>query len=321
MASRSERSPALSTKLRKQLVAAALVKEIPVTGWVYTATASPDGRTLLLGGNGAIDVVDLNRGSSRQVTPPAARREEVSRLAFTPDGKRVVATLWSGAVAVLAWPTLKQIAVHQVTDERLHALAVMPDGRSAWVGGGDEKRTRIDLRSGRVLASQQGERMWLGALALSPDGKTLVTGDAATNVRICDGKTGKQKKVTRLGSAHELVVTADEVLVPSLEFASVNLATGRVRKRFEGVHRLGARAAVVLDGGAFVASVGNHEATFAIWERASGLPRLMLKPLKKRGFETLVTAGENLVTVPYCDGPLQIWRTQALVDAARHIHA
>lgn len=320
MASRSVSSSALPTKLRKQLIAAALVKEISVKGWVYTATASPDGRTVLLGGNSAIDVVDLDRGSSRQVRPPAARHEAVSRLAFTPDGKRVVATLWSGAVAVLAWPTLKQIAVHQVVeDERLHGLAVMPDGRSAWVGGGDEKRTRIDLKTGRVLASQAGEKMWLSALAVSPDGKTLVTGDASTNVRICDGRTGKQKKVIRLGSANDFVVTNDEVLVASLRFASVNLATGRIRKRFDGVHRLGTGGAVLLDGGALVASVGHHEATFAIWDRATGRARLMLKPLKKRGFETLVVAGENLVTVPYCDGPLQVWRAQALVDAVRRL--
>lgn len=305
-------------KLRKQITAAALVKDISAPeGWIYTATPAPDGSALLLGTSGALHRVDLLAGTTRQVIVDAADRDAVSDIAFTPDGSRLVATCWSGCVAVLDWPTLRPLVTHSVATDRLHALAIMPDGRSAWVGGHDQKRTRIDLETGAVLASQHGEWGWLSAAAVSDDGSTLVTGDAATVVRLCDAITGVERKALKLGIAHNLEMAGEEVLIPSLRLATVNVTSGRVVKRFEGEHKLGATAAVFVDDGALVVSVAQHDALMVIWDRKTGEPLLTMKPLKKGGFASVVIAGDHLVTVPYCDQPLSVWRTGVLARAAR----
>src|SRR4051812_32804923 len=135
-----------SPKDRKKITAAALVKEIELPpGYIYCATLTPDGQ-LLLGRHGEVEVVDLANGKSKRVKVDAAQGDALSQVRLTPDGKRLVATMWNGSVAVLAWPKLTKIKVHKVAkDQRLHALAILPDGKSAWVGGHDETRSRIDL--------------------------------------------------------------------------------------------------------------------------------------------------------------------------------
>ncbi|MFY0533434.1 WD40 repeat domain-containing protein [Nannocystis pusilla] len=182
--------PLAPLKERKQLMAACLERDIPLEGWNYCATLDPDGAKLLLGRHGGILVIDLASGGSHEVEVPAAVYDAVSNVAFTPDRTRVIATLWVGSVAVLTWPELRCIAAHRVCDTRLHGLAVLQDGRSAWVGGHDGKRTRIDLGDGTVLAARAGEAMWMADAALSPDGELLVTADAAGNVRLCDPDSG-----------------------------------------------------------------------------------------------------------------------------------
>lgn len=293
-------------KLRKELTAKHLVREIPVTGWLYTGTLSPDGRKLLLGRHAGIDVVDLASGEIMTVTIPGAQHDAISQIQFTPDGSRVIAALWIGAVAVLEWPSLDQVALHPIAPDRMHGLAVMPDGASAWVGGHDEKRTRIDLDTGKVLASKGGESMWMSSAVLAPDASVLVTSDAATNVRLCDPQTGAERtKLERLGIAHNMVCRGGELLVPSLTVSVVDLATGETRRAMTGEHKLGAQTAVFLDEN-IIASGGAHDPLLVIWRPEP----LVLKPYKKGAIEKLIVMpdGEHLLVVPRFDNPLQLWR-------------
>jgi WD40 repeat protein len=304
-------------KIRKRITAAALTKEIALaqSQWVYTATLAPDQRSLLLGVSGAIEVVDLLDGTTRHVEVKAGHHDAVSKLRFTPDGERIVATLWNGFVALLEWPSLRPIAAYSIAPDRLHACAVLPDGKSAWVGGHDCKRTRVDLATGDVLATQAGEWGWVSDAALSPDGTTLVTSDAATVLRLCDGATGRQRAQLKLGIAHNMIVGESLALVPSLSLAIVDIAAGRVVTKFEGEHKLGAMAAVY--AGDTVVSVGHHDPFLVIWDRTSGRPLLTMKPLKKLAFASVIVAGDQLVTIPLSELPIQVWRTEVLIEAAR----
>jgi WD40 repeat protein len=304
-------------KIRKRITAAALAKEIPLpeSTWVNTATLAPDGRSLLLGSSAAIVVVDLEAGTHRRVEVKAAQYDSVSKVRFTPDGKRIVATCWNGFVAVLAWPSLKQIAAYSIAKDRLHACAVMPDGESAWVGGHDCKRTRVELETGDVLATQTGEWGWISDAAVTPDGSTLVTSDAATVLRFCDGAKGRERKQLKLGIAHNIIVGEREALVPNLYLALVDVATGQVTKKLEGEHKLGAMAAVHADE--MIISVGQHDPLMVVWDRESGRPLLTMKPLKKLAFASIVVVGDQVVSVPLSELPIQVWRTAALVEAAR----
>jgi WD40 repeat protein len=311
-------------KVRKQITAAGLVKEIPLeTAFVHAARLAPDGRSILLcvqaAGIGCIDVFDVGEMTTRRVPIPSAT-DAISAIAFVPDGDRIVATCWSGHVFVLEWPSLREIKKHKVATTRLHGVAVMPDGRSAWVGGHDEKRTRIDLKIGRVIAQQGGESMWLSDAVISRDGETLITSDAATNVRLCDAFTGEQRAILRLGIAHNMKVTDGEVIVPNLYPAILDLATGEVSTKLEGEHELGARDMILVDDGKLAITVGFRDPLLTVWDRAEARPLLTHKLRAKGPSEAVfaVDAGAQLVVVPVLsEDPIQIWKSSVLLEAAR----
>lgn len=320
-------------KVRKQITAAALVKEIPLPAkqldrpdntiptWAWSATLAPDERSLLVGSDGEIVVVDLVDATVRCVDVAAAHDERsggsqrVTQIRFTPDHGRACVTTMGGKLAVLAWPSLEQLASYTITSESLHACAVLPDGASAWVGGHDCKRSRIDLATGKVLASQSGEWGWVSELALSPDGATLITSDAGTVIRFCDGLSGRERSQLELGIADNIIVGATEALIPNLYTAIVSLPDGKVLTKFEGEHKLGTSAAVYV--GDAVVSVGSNDTLMVVWDRATGRPLLTMKPTKKGSFTSLVVVGDWLVTVPRYEAPLQVWRSAELVAAAR----
>lgn len=305
-------------KVRKRITAAALTKEIAIPDpmWIYTATLAPDARSLLLGTAGAVVIVDLADGTHRRVEVAAATQDTVSKLRFTPDGERIVATCWNGFVAVLEWPSLRPIAAYSIASNRLHACAVLPDGNSAWVGGHDCKRTRVELDTGKTLAVQSGEWGWVSDAALSPDGTTLITSDAATVLRICDGATGTLRHELKLGIAHNILVDDTHALVPNLYSAIIDITDGRIVTKLDGEHKLGAAAAVYADSNTIM-SVGQHDPHMVVWDRDSGRPLLTMKPLKKLAFASIIATGDSLVTIPVCELPIQVWRTAPLVEAAR----
>lgn len=301
---------------RKRITAACLARELPMPEtFPYAALVTPDERTLLVGGSAVVHRIDLESGASESVRPLDGEYETFSQLELTPDGSRLVVTVWSGVVAVLAWPSLRKIAVHRVCNTRLHALAVMPDGRSAWVGGHDEKRSRIDLETGDVLAQQGGESMWMAEAVVAPDGSLLVTGDAGTNIRFCDADTGRERKVLRLGSPGRLSLAGAELLVPAIDTQIVDTSTYEVTTRCTGEHKLGAEDAVVTDGGAIVITGGNHDPTIALWNR-DGRPLLTLKPFKKGAIRAVRVVGEQLLVIGL-DAPAQLWHLPGLIAAAR----
>ncbi|WP_434426157.1 WD40 repeat domain-containing protein [Nannocystis pusilla] len=311
--------PLAPLKERKQLMAACLERDIPLGGWNYCATLDPDGTKLLLGRPGGILVIDLASGGTHEVEVPAAAYDAVSSVAFTPDRTRVIATLWVGSVAVLTWPELRCIAAHRVCDTRLHGLAVLQDGRSAWVGGHDGKRTRIDLDDGTVLAARAGEQMWMADAALSPDGELLVTADAACNVRLCDPDSGVERRSLRShGIAHDMSFHGPELLLPALTTAIVDVASGATRAGFTGEHKLGAQTATLLADD-LVATGGAHDPLLVLWNRADGSSALTLKPFNKGAIERVLRTpdGEHLIVVPRCDHAVQIWHATGLTEAAR----
>ncbi|MDC0716668.1 WD40 repeat domain-containing protein [Nannocystis bainbridge] len=311
--------PLAPLKDRKQLMAACLERDIAIEGWNYCATLDPDGATLLLGRNSGILVIDLVSGGSREVEVPAAVYDAVSCLEFTADRTRVIATLWVGSVAVLTWPELRCVAVHRVCDTRLHGLAVLQDGRSAWLGGHDGRRTRIDLDDGTVLAACADEQMWMADAALSPDGELLVTADAAGNVRLCDPQSGAERRLLRIsGSAQNMSFHGEELLVPSLTTAIVDVASGETRAGFTGEHKLGAQTATFVTD-ELVATGGAHDPLLVLWDRTDGSSALTLKPYNKGAIERVLLTPdrEHLVVVPRCDQAVQIWRATGLVEAAR----
>src|SRR6266511_2629982 len=109
---------------------------------------------------------------------------EVYALAFSPDSKVLASGHKDKMVLLWDVQTGKEIAALKHTDQ-VHAVAFAPDGKLLATGSDDANApiklwawgpADADPPRGKLLATLEGHRCAVRALAFSPDGNTLASG-------------------------------------------------------------------------------------------------------------------------------------------------
>lgn len=143
---------------------------------------SPDGR-LIAGGaqDGTVVVWDA---ATRQPAAPLDGRHEsaVDALAFSPDGRTLVSADLSGTVLFRDLETRREVGSGAVLHP--NALAISPDS-TVLVVASEDGATLFDLAQRRTLGDlplPAGTNV--RQAAFTPDGRTLVTGDDAGEIRL-----------------------------------------------------------------------------------------------------------------------------------------
>jgi WD40 repeat protein len=109
---------------------------------------------------------------------------------LSPDGK-LLATADGCYIRVWDTRTGKQLGRHRMNDQYMHCALLSPDGRTVACTNGDGEEIHfLDVATGRRLQALGGHRGGTGALALSPDGKLLVS--SLESVKLWDVTAGKQ---------------------------------------------------------------------------------------------------------------------------------
>jgi WD40 repeat protein/tetratricopeptide (TPR) repeat protein len=156
---------------------------------VNSVAFSPDGQTILTGcGDGTAQLWDAATG--RRIGRPLGQTGEVLGVAYSPDGRSILigsgdgtARLWDGGVGQpvprpLDYGTWMQGAVFG------------PDGETLVLAGSGQVQLR-EIASGRLLGRpvDGGSTIVLSTMALSPDGRMVVTGE--DKARRWDAATGR----------------------------------------------------------------------------------------------------------------------------------
>src|SRR5579871_6166875 len=129
----------------------------------------------------------------------------VLAVAISPDGKRILSggydrtlRLWD----VNGGPPLK--VLQEPAQETIWHIHFLPDGRRALTGGGDvwknnaevegsDFQVRLwDLDTGKVIRRFKGHTKKVYDLALTADGRTMLTGSMDTTVRLWDVETAHE---------------------------------------------------------------------------------------------------------------------------------
>jgi WD40 repeat protein len=129
----------------------------------------------------------------------------VKAAAFSPDGKLVATTYFyseragqppSRFKAVRVWDVADGHEVASFGNERVFSIVFLPDSQRAIIKPRDRKPELREVRTGKLLATFEDSSPSAQVLALSPDGKLMLTGSSTTGpaeepLRLVDVPTRK----------------------------------------------------------------------------------------------------------------------------------
>jgi WD40 repeat protein len=178
-------------------------------GRLMALALSPDGKTVLTGGSGAIFGLRVEQpgwiwhweasGEYRDLIPHQGGAGEVISLAFSRDGKWLASGSQPGHVQLWDWEKRKPARGWPAHGGPTWAVAFSPDGRTLATGGHDHAVRLWDVATGKLLRSLPEHDHLVLSLDFSPDGKLLATGSYDQCLRLFDPATGALLQKEPLG--------------------------------------------------------------------------------------------------------------------------
>jgi WD40 repeat protein len=204
----------------------------------------------------------------------------VQRVAFTPDGSKVVTCDDAGKMTVNTKPPASQLVAGTPAKDGIYGLAITPDSKKAYIGSKRGALLLVELETLKELARLEGHKHSVWSLALSPDGKLLASGGGAfqnnSNEAVdADGKptatpdytiriwdTASNKELKKLDGHTKfikaLAFSADgKLLISTGEDTSIrvwDVATGKELHKFDGNKKANEGIAFLPDGKRFIAA-------------------------------------------------------------------
>src|SRR5262245_18427100 len=162
--------------------------------WLGPAAVSPDGKLLATGGGGK-RVVLYEAATGKELRALEGHEATVVALRFSPDGKFLASSGGAFDKGTHLWDVEKGQSVRRFNDCTLPVFS--PDGKRLLLVDGRPSRSSLWELDGKEPLLHFGDyTLAYKAAAFLPDGKTVVTVDHSSEVRLWDTKTG-QEKLTR----------------------------------------------------------------------------------------------------------------------------
>ncbi|MBN2269054.1 MAG: protein kinase [Sedimentisphaerales bacterium] len=158
--------------------------------YVSSIAFSPDGKRVASVDMGEVKILDIETGA--EVMTISGHKADAYRLAYAPDGKRIVTGSPGGMVTIWDAVTGTQLMARRLHDGRISCLAFSPDGGHI-ASAGQDKTIRIwDASTGVELMQLSGHKDWTVSIAYSPDGTRIVSGGRDGTIKLWNAETGAE---------------------------------------------------------------------------------------------------------------------------------
>jgi hypothetical protein len=169
--------------------------------WVNSIAFAPDGKSVLSGGSGRDDEALLwDFGSRRELQRFKGHTEQILSVAFAPDGK--LAASGGQDNKLFIWDVGSGAARrYLVSEDYVRSVAFSPDGRVVISTSGKAVRL-YDVESGHLRRTFEGHTGSVEAVALSPDGKRMLSGSTDETLKLWDVEKGQVLRTLGGHSSH-----------------------------------------------------------------------------------------------------------------------
>ena len=174
----------------------------PLDGHTRMITAiaySPAGTQLASAATDGIFLWNMTTGVAEGMTP--AEPQMLCALAYSANGQQLVTGCEEGQVVVWDVRTRAPLITHNASATAVRAVAFL---KERVVAAGDDGVIRV-WKAGALEHEWKGHSQAVLALAVSPDGRLLLSGDAEGNIRVWSVATGQTIHVL---SGHQQAVQA-----------------------------------------------------------------------------------------------------------------
>ena len=164
-------------------------------------------------------------------------KSEVTSVAITPDGKRVLAGSFQ---SLFIWDAESGRLIRNLAHPQwVFSVAVSPDGSRIASGGEDHLIRLWDMKSGQLLRTLEGHTGTVVSIAFSADGSRILSGSEDTTFKIWKAETGELIGTVVVGRGQEwLTITRSGFFAASQRGAEMlNIVRGVTVTTIGQVHQ------------------------------------------------------------------------------------
>jgi WD40 repeat protein len=295
------------------------------TNEVQSIAITPDGKTLVAGGNDKlIKIWDLATRKERATLK--GHRGMVDVVALSRDGKMIASGGRDRTIKLWDLTTYVEQATLEGHTARVRSLAFSPDGKLLASGSSDETIKLWDLATRKEQATIRGDMGWVFSLAFSPDGKILAAPGRDGMAKLWDVASRKER--ARLFQSNDVIVSVvfspdGKMLATGGSYRGIRLwevATGMQRASFVGSAPRIRSLAIASDGKALAAGgwQDGQPAMLELWDLTTGRKRAALKGDADSITSVAFTPDGN--TLAAAEGPdtaIRLWDVRGLQHVGR----
>jgi RNA polymerase sigma factor (sigma-70 family) len=165
-----------------------------VGGFPIGLAYAPDGKTIAAGESRSnrIQFFDAATGAKRKMEIRADKPDEVFKIAWSPDSKKLTGVGHDGSVRLWDAIEAKELAQWKAHEKEIYSVAFSPDGKTLATGSEDETICLWDVATHKRMHTLDGKHRQVRSLIFDREGSLLASGHRDGTIALWDASQGKE---------------------------------------------------------------------------------------------------------------------------------